>query len=102
LQPLPLPAGRPAGRTKTAALALAAFESNYLLGLARGRRPTFEVTEHIAHNMVPHIPFPKDVSYPEGYIRFRCPNLSCAVVHVTGALDGFYVLDPSGKLKPFS
>jgi hypothetical protein len=49
--------------------------------------------------MVPHIPYPKDVSYPQGYIRFRCPNLGCSIVYVVGVLDGLYVLEPSGKLR---
>lgn len=48
--------------------------------------------------MVPHIPYPKDVSYPQGYIRFRCPNLDCPIVY-EGAFDGLYVLERNGKLK---
>ena len=48
--------------------------------------------------MVPHIPFLKAVSYPEGYIRFRCPNLDCSIVYVEGAFDGIYVLKPDGSL----
>jgi hypothetical protein len=49
--------------------------------------------------MVPHVPYPKDVSYPQGYIRFRCPNLDCSIVYVVGVFDGLYVLEPNGKLK---
>jgi hypothetical protein len=49
--------------------------------------------------MVPHIPYPKDASYPQGYIRFRCPNLDCSIVYVEGASAGLYRLEPSGKLK---
>jgi hypothetical protein len=52
-------------------------------------------------SMVPHVPFPKDVSYPQGYIRFRCPNLDCSIVHVVGAFEGLYVLEANGKLKPY-
>ena len=52
--------------------------------------------------MMPHVPYPKGVSYAEGYIRFRCPNLGCAIVYVVGARDGLYVLEPTGKLKVFS
>ena len=52
--------------------------------------------------MVPHIPYLKDVSYVEGYIRFRCPNLNCAIVYVVGTFDGLYVLEPSGKLKLYT
>jgi hypothetical protein len=52
--------------------------------------------------MVPHVPFPKDVSYPQGCIRFRCPNLDCSMVYVSGAFDGLYTLEPDGKLKGYS
>jgi hypothetical protein len=52
--------------------------------------------------MVPHIPYPKDVSHAEGYIRFRCPNLDCSIVYVEGALEGLYVLEPTGKLKSYT
>ena len=52
--------------------------------------------------MVSHVPYPKDVSYAEGYIRFRCPNLSCPVVYVVGAFDGLYLLQPNGKLKVYA
>jgi len=51
--------------------------------------------------MVPHVPYPKDASYPQGYIRFRCPNLDCPIVYVEGAFAGLYVLEPTGKLKPY-
>ena len=51
--------------------------------------------------MVPHIPFLKDVSYPQGYIRFRCPNLGCSIVYVVGAFEGLYVLEANGKLKVY-
>ena len=53
-------------------------------------------------SMVPHVPFPKGVSYAEGYIRFRCPNLDCSIVYVVGAFDGLYVLEPNGKLKLYA
>jgi hypothetical protein len=34
---------------------------------------------------------------------FRCPNLECSIVYVTGnALEGFYVLEPNGDLTPYS
>ena len=49
--------------------------------------------------MVPHVPLPNDVSFPQGYIRFRCPNLDCSIVYVVGVFDGFYMLEPNGKLK---
>jgi hypothetical protein len=49
--------------------------------------------------MVPHVPLPNDVIFPQGYIRFRCPNLDCPIVYVVGVFDGLYVLDPNGKLK---
>jgi hypothetical protein len=29
--------------------------------------------------MVPHVPFPKNVSYPQGYIRFRCRTWTVAL-----------------------
>lgn len=33
---------------------------------------------------------------------FRCPNLGCSIVYVTGdALEGFYVLEPNGDLTPY-
>ena len=51
--------------------------------------------------MAPHVPSPKGASYPQGYIRFRCPNLDCSIVYVEGAPAGLYVLEPSGKLKPY-
>jgi hypothetical protein len=49
--------------------------------------------------MVPHVPYEKDVSYPQGHIRLRCPNLDCSIVYVVGTFDGLYVLESSGKLK---
>jgi hypothetical protein len=52
--------------------------------------------------MVPHIPLLKAVSYPEGYIRFRCPNLDCSIVYVEGSFDGIYVLKPDGSLTVHS
>lgn len=52
-------------------------------------------------SMVPNIPYPKDVSYPQGYIRFRCPNLNCSIVYVVGAFGGLYVVEPNGKLKVY-
>jgi hypothetical protein len=52
--------------------------------------------------MTPHVPYPKDVSYPEGYIRFRCPNLNCPIVYVVGVVDGLYVLEPNAKLKLYA
>ncbi len=52
--------------------------------------------------MVPHVPFPKDVSYPQGYIRFRCANLDRSIVYVVGAFEGLYVLEPNGKLKVYA
>jgi len=51
--------------------------------------------------MMPHVPYPKDASYAEGYIRFRCANLGCAIVYVVGVFDGLYVLQPNGKLKVY-
>ena len=52
--------------------------------------------------MVPHVPFPKDVSYPQGNIRSRCPNLDCPIVYVEGTFDGLYVLEVNGKLKVYA
>jgi hypothetical protein len=52
--------------------------------------------------MVPHVPYPKNVSYPQGYIRFRCPNLDCSIVYVEGAFARFYLLDEAGRLKLYS
>jgi hypothetical protein len=37
---------------------------------------------------------------PQGTVSFRCPNLDCTIVYVTGAFEGFYTLETSGKLKP--
>ena len=37
---------------------------------------------------------------PQGTASFRCPNLDCTIVYVTGAFEGFYTLETSGKLKP--
>jgi hypothetical protein len=52
--------------------------------------------------MVAHVPYPKAVSYPDGYIHFRCANLDCSIVYVVGASDGLYVLEPNGKLKLYA
>lgn len=51
--------------------------------------------------MVPNVPYLKDVSYPQGYIRLRCPNLNCLIVYVVGACEGLYVLEPNSKLKVY-
>jgi len=37
----------------------------------------------------------------QGTVGFQCPNLDCAVVYVTGALEGLYTLEAGGKLKPY-
>ena len=52
--------------------------------------------------MVPHVPYLRDVSYPQGYIWLRCPNLDCSIVYVVGAVEGLYVLGPNGKLKMYA
>ena len=51
--------------------------------------------------MVPHVPFPTDASYPQGYIRFRFPSLDCPIVYVVGAFEGLYVFEPNGKLTVY-
>ena len=33
---------------------------------------------------------------------FRCPNLGCSIVYVTGAAEGLYTLEPGCTLKPYS
>ncbi len=43
-----------------------------------------------------------EVSLAEGKVTgFRCPNLICPIVYVTGDLEGFYTLEPNGELTPY-
>ena len=40
---------------------------------------------------------------PQGTLDvFRCPNLGCSIVYVTGAVEGLSTLEPRCTLKPYS
>jgi hypothetical protein len=54
------------------------------------------------HNtyLVPHTE-PLRARRAQGTIDFRCANLDCSIVHVTGAFEGLYVLESNGNLKPY-
>ena len=51
--------------------------------------------------MVPHV-FAPNVAVPHGVEVFRCPNLSCPIFYVNGALGGFYTLNSNRELVPYS
>jgi hypothetical protein len=58
--------------------------------------------EHDAY-MVPYAFQVWELSLAQGTVSgFRCPNLICPIVYVTGALAGFYTLEPNGDLTPYS
>ena len=45
---------------------------------------------------------PWEAILPQGTVEvFRCPNLECSIVYVTGAAEGFYVLEPRCTLKRY-
>ena len=50
--------------------------------------------------MVPHTD-PLKAKRPQGTISFRCANLDCSIGYVTGAFEGLYRLETSGKLTPY-
>jgi hypothetical protein len=50
--------------------------------------------------MVPHTD-PLDVKRSQGKVSFRCANLDCSIVYVTGTFAGLYTLDERGKLTPY-
>jgi hypothetical protein len=46
---------------------------------------------------------PWEAILPLGTLEaFRCPNLECSIIYITGAAEGLYTLQPRGALKPFS
>jgi hypothetical protein len=46
---------------------------------------------------------PWEAILPQGTMEvFRCPNLDCSIVYVTGAAEGLYTLEPRCTLKPYS
>jgi hypothetical protein len=46
---------------------------------------------------------PWEAVLPQGTLEaFRCPNLGCSNVYITGAAEGLYTLEPRGTLKPCS
>jgi hypothetical protein len=49
--------------------------------------------------MVPYAE-PLRANRPQGTISFRCANLDCSIVYVTGAFEGLYTLEGNGNLKP--
>lgn len=50
--------------------------------------------------MVPHIASLR-AQRPQGTISFRCANLDCSIVYVTGMFEGLYTLEINGNLKPY-
>jgi hypothetical protein len=50
--------------------------------------------------MVPHV-FEPGTNLPQGTTVSRCVNLSCSILFVTGALEGFYTRS-NGGLVPYS
>jgi len=50
--------------------------------------------------MVPHV-FEPGTTPPDVEV-FRCPNLSCSIFYVDGALEGFYIRKSNGELVPYS
>jgi hypothetical protein len=51
--------------------------------------------------MIPHV-FGPGTNLPPSVKLSRCPNLSCSIFFVTGALEGFYTLKSNGELVPYS
>ena len=46
---------------------------------------------------------PWEAILPQGTLEaFRCPNLDCSIVYITGAAEGLYILDPRCTLKLYS
>jgi len=46
---------------------------------------------------------PWEVLLPQGTLEvFRCPNLECLIVYITGAAEGVYVIEPRSTLTPYS
>jgi hypothetical protein len=46
---------------------------------------------------------PWEAILPQGTLEaFRCPNLECSIVYITGAAVGLYTLEPSCTLKSYS
>jgi hypothetical protein len=46
---------------------------------------------------------PWEATLPQGTLEaFRCPNLECSIVYITGAAEGLYTLEPRCTLKPYS
>ena len=46
---------------------------------------------------------PWEAVIPQGTLEaFRCPNLGCSNVYLTGEAEGLYTLETRGTLKPWS
>jgi hypothetical protein len=46
---------------------------------------------------------PWEVTLPQGTLEaFRCPNLGCLIVYITGAAEGLYSIERGSILKPYS
>jgi hypothetical protein len=57
------------------------------------------------HNniMVEYTFEPWEAILPEGTLEvFRCRNLECLIVYITGAAEGLYSIEPRCTLKPYS
>jgi hypothetical protein len=45
---------------------------------------------------------PWEAILPLGTLEaFRCPNLECSIIYITGAAEGLYTLEPRGALRPY-
>jgi hypothetical protein len=53
--------------------------------------------------MIPHTFQTWELSLAQGTVNgFRCPNLICPIVYISGELEGFHKLEPSGDLTPYT
>jgi hypothetical protein len=50
--------------------------------------------------MVPHTE-PLRARRAQGTIDFRCANLDCSLVYVSGPFEGLYALESNGNLKAY-
>jgi hypothetical protein len=64
--------------------------------------PNFPICPEHSAFMVEYSFEPWEAILPQGALEvFRCPNLTCSIVYITGGAEGFYTLEPRGNLKPF-